>query len=347
MISGPQDGEQHDQREPDPNFLLIPKDRTGLLIWRIEQFELKPWRDFGSFYTGDSYLILNSYHKERSMNILRDIFFWIGSESTQDEYGTAAIKAVELDDFFEGLPVQYRETQFHESTRFLKLFDEYGGVRYMEGGVDSGFRKVQEDKDSILFHIKGRRNPVLQQVKLSGESLNQGDVFVLQTPQKIFLWIGKKANVMEKQKGNSVVSLLRSKHPKSQFERLDYGETTPEFWEALGGETPIKSADEAGNDQEYETSKIRTIAELRDGKFVRIASGPAATKSLLKSDGIYVIVCGNQCVIYSGANSDKLASDHAMITAIDYFRENDIPSWIPAATVREGHQSEPLDLIFA
>ena len=84
------------------------------------------------------------------------IHFWIGKDSSQDEQGIAAYKTVELDDALGGSPIQWREVQNHESSKFISYFKKKGGLITMEGGVDSGFRKVgPKEFKPMLFHIKG------------------------------------------------------------------------------------------------------------------------------------------------------------------------------------------------
>ena len=84
-----------------------------------------------------------------------DVSFWIGNESTQDEYGTAAYKTVELDDFLGRKAMQHREVQGAESKRFLRYFPK--GIKYLKGGVASGFKHVEAEKrEPVLLRVKGR-----------------------------------------------------------------------------------------------------------------------------------------------------------------------------------------------
>ena len=104
-------------------------EKPELRIWRIEQFHVKEWPETfkGKFYDGDSYIILHTYKKDpaHSDALAFDIHFWIGHESTQDEYGTAAYKTVELDHFLNDEARQHRETHQTDGTRPWQ-----GGLRH-------------------------------------------------------------------------------------------------------------------------------------------------------------------------------------------------------------------------
>ena len=120
-----------------------------LKVWRIEKFAVKPQpeEEYGNFYDGDSYIVYSA--RKVDDELLQDIFFWIGRDSTQDEYGTAAYKTVELDDYLGGAPVQHREVMYYESAEFKKLFE--GTISYLKGGVESGFR-CSLDRLGADFH---------------------------------------------------------------------------------------------------------------------------------------------------------------------------------------------------
>ena len=329
-------------------FLKINPDWRGMIIWRIEQFELVKWNDHGAFFTGDSFLIYHSYLKGTSKRIIQDIYFWLGSESSTDEKGTAAMMAVILDERFGGSATQHREIQYHESEKFRKLFDPFGGIRYMDGGVDSGFKTVSNERQTVLYQIKGSKNPVLQQVPAKGSSLNQGDVFILHKTGKFFLWIGKKANRMEKLKGVHVLDLLKAKDSKSKIERLEDGDTTPEFWEALGGEVPIPSETEGGDDKEFELSMVKEIVAIEDESFVKIADGINFKPTCLKdSNLIYIIRTGKFLLIWIGKNVKKELKSKAISFGEKYLISNNLPDWVPISTMNENAPNHEYDIAFA
>jgi gelsolin len=165
-----------------------------LKVWRIEQFQVVPWPDhkIGRFHVGDSYIVLNSYLVEDKL--CHDVHIWIGSESSQDEYGTAAYKMVEADDSLGGIAVQHREVQGHESDLFKSYF---GNIMYLAGGVDSGFRHVEPIlEEPHLYQVKGTEKAMsLTQVPAERASLNTGDCFILVLgSDSVYIWRGAKVS---------------------------------------------------------------------------------------------------------------------------------------------------------
>ena len=170
-------------------------DDACLKVWRIEQFKVVEWPEskHGRFHEGDSYIVLNSYMEgDDDPKLLHDLHIWIGSLSSQDEYGTAAYKMVECDDLLGGVAVEHREVQGSESDMFKEYFG--GRLMYLSGGAASGFRHVEETLEKPqLFKVKGTEKAMaLTQHPLEYASLNNGDSFILACGKEmVFLWNGE------------------------------------------------------------------------------------------------------------------------------------------------------------
>ncbi|PKU86202.1 Villin-2 [Dendrobium catenatum] len=186
--------------------------RVGTEIWRIENFEPVPLSktDYGKFYSGDSYIILQT-SSSKGGSYLYDIHYWIGKDTSQDEAGTAAIKTVELDASLGGRAVQHRELQAHESDKFLSYFKPC--IIPLEGGVASGFKKLEEEKfENRLYVCRGKRIVRMKQVPFARSSLNHDDVFILDTENKIYQFNGANSNIQERAKSLEVIQYLKEKY---------------------------------------------------------------------------------------------------------------------------------------
>jgi len=58
------------------------------------------------------------------------------------------------------------EEQMYESEVFLSYFKKNGGVEYLPGGIESGFRDVTIKEEFVvrLLHVKGERYPKFSQL---------------------------------------------------------------------------------------------------------------------------------------------------------------------------------------
>jgi len=319
----------------------------GLQIWRIENFCIVPWprEEFGHFYNGDSYIVLNTY---KSGNAFRwDIHFWLGEKTSQDEAGTAAYKTVELDDQLGGTPVQHREVQDYESDLFLSYFKP--SITILHGGVESGFTHVTpEEYETRLLHLKGKRTVRVSQVSVDSDSLNSGDVFVLDGGLTIYQWNGKQSSVNERNKGNEVARALRDER-KSQPKvfTIEEGQEDPKFWELLGGQGPIGSAEEGGSDAEAERDRANTKAlfQLSDasGKLTLTKiNAPKITRAVLKSADAFIFDAGFEIFAWIGKGASPQEKRLAIGYAQDYLSQNNRPAYLPITKVVEGCEPESM-----
>lgn len=218
---------------------------AGIKIWRIEKFELDAVDEdtYGQFHVGDSYIVLQTRIDDESEKRIHDIYFWIGKDSSADEYGTAAYKTVELDDLFDGEPTQHRESQTTgESEQFKELFpNKLGGhkLEYLEGGVDSGFRHVVPDTfQPELYQVrrfKGKVTVLPNPLKTS--SLNPDDCFVLNAEGGIYILEGPGSDSFEKFRANIEAEEIESKRAQKGIKATR--DIDDAFWKALGsGDKP-------------------------------------------------------------------------------------------------------------
>ncbi|XP_052303842.1 villin-3 isoform X2 [Populus trichocarpa] len=287
----------------DPAFQGVGQ-RPGTEIWRIENFQPVPLpkSDHGKFYMGDSYIVLQTTTGKGGA-YLYDIHFWIGKDTSQDEAGTAAIKTVELDAVLGGRAVQHRELQGHESDKFLSYFKPC--IIPLEGGVATGFKKVEEEAFEIRLYVcRGKRVVRLKQVPFARSSLNHDDVFILDTEKKIYQFNGANSNIQERGKALEVIQFLKEKYHEGTCDvaivddgKLDTESDSGEFWVLFGGFAPIgkKVANEDDIIPETTPAKLYSIT---DGE-VKIVEGELS-KGLLENNKCYLLDCGAEIFVWVG-----------------------------------------------
>jgi len=316
--------------------------KGGVEAWRVNQFKLEavPNNEIGSFYDGDSYIVLNTV--QTGQNFKWDIYFWLGKETTQDEAGTAAYKTVELDDHLGTAPTQHREVQEHESVEFLQLWEKKGGIRIMHGGYATGFHHVEPTKyQPRLMHVRGTtvKNMRVTEVEINAKNLNSSDCFVLDTGLIIYQFNGRLSKPLERNRASQVSRSINDERPQAKVHVSEEGSADLEpFWKFFGGKQPIP---QEGEPEVTSRAVMATLyqVETKHGKhsFDKLADG-FIKKSQLEANQTYIIDIGDQVFVWVGQQAPADSRKYALQTGLDFINANNISLETSIARVPQGRE---------
>jgi gelsolin len=328
---------------------------VGLQIWRIVNFKVTEWPkdQYGKFYNGDSFIILHTYKPDPASNELAyDLHFWIGSNSSQDEYGTAAYKTVELDTYLDDKPVQHREVEGYESDLFLSYFPK--GIMLMEGGAESGFHHVKpEQYTPRLMHFSGQgRKVIVSQVPASKSSLNSGDVYILDMGLKIYQWNGSGASVFEKNKAMEFLNNLKS-------ERVGKAVVTDVLDEAssgVDGSHPFYVALTEEN-HSSESFKVKQAPADQKPSLLRVSDASGKVQcSLVKTGGIcksdldsgdvFILDTAKLCFVWVGSGASQAEKQNGFGYAHNHLMSTDNPLR-SIVVIKEGQENKDFKMALA
>ncbi|XP_073533383.1 scinderin-like [Phyllobates terribilis] len=302
--------------------------KSGLQIWRIEKLKLAevPKEQYGNFYVGDAYLLLNTV--EMPLYMIYSLHYWLGSECSQDESTAAAIFTVQMDDHLGGKAVQYRELHNCESNAFLGYFK--AGIKYQAGGVASGFtHAITNDLTARrLLHIKGRRMVRASEVPFSWSSFNTGDCFIVDVGAEIYQWCGKKCNKYERIKAAQLANGIRNNERKGRAKLIvvEDGSESSDLIKILGPKPKLPEGDE-DTDQVADVTnrakaKLHMVSdETGSMQITTVSEESPFSMSMLLTEECFILYGGDKIFVWKGKKSNKEEKKMSLKTAEDYLKK--------------------------
>ncbi|TRY87533.1 hypothetical protein DNTS_007090 [Danionella cerebrum] len=322
----------HENKAMAAQHSMVDNGSGKVQIWRVEGGDRVPVdpSNYGQFFGGDCYLILYSYSQgSREQHI---IYTWQGLKSTQDELAASAFLTVQLDDSMGGAPVQVRVTQGQEPPHLMSLFKgkpmiiHSGGTSRKDGQSAAGSTR--------LFHIRQSSSRATRavEVKPHASNLNTNDVFVLKSPESLFVWKGAGASNEELVSAKYIVSILGG-----QPTDVSEGKEPAGFWSALGGK------------KEYQTSPaLRNVVKPprlfgcsnKTGRIMVEEVPGDFTQSDLATDDVMLLDTWDQVFLWIGKDANEVEKTEAPKIAKDYVDSDPAGRrGLPITTIKQG--SEP------
>ena len=324
----------------------------GIQIWRIEKGIVKAWPQnyYGTFFQGDSYIILNTVSLSEYYGHL-----WIGKDSTPDEMGIASFKILQLDEILQKNCTIIYEAQGNESQLFQSYFPV---LTILQGGIDPDYYSNTFKKyKPRLFHVKGiGKNVQSREIPISKKNIDSGDVFVLDIGIKLFNWRGKTSSSFEKYQGSYICELIKKqRNGKVEIVSIDEGDNSDinleniksfdEFFEK-NKNNPLAHTFLRRTVTIIEKLENRVMMKLSDeGGSLKFTS-VGYNKNNLNSNDAFLIDRGEEIVIWIGKKASRNEKRYAFAYGKQYLVKNKKNQNVPILTVHEGKLQEEIDKCF-
>jgi len=124
------------------------------------------------------------------------------------------------------------------------------------------------------------------------------------------------------------------------------------FWDLLGGQGPIKTAKEGGDDnlvtknEKFEKRLLEVSDSTGKLQMKEIAVGAAVKRSLLKSDEVYIFDDGAEVFAWIGKGTTPAEKKGALQFAHDYLVQFKRPIQTPICRILEGGENETFETAF-
>ncbi|KAJ0184373.1 hypothetical protein K1T71_000796 [Dendrolimus kikuchii] len=330
--------------------------QAGMEIWTIDKFEPVSIESnyYGKFYNGDSYIVLKGDRHIYTSTLSYDAHFWLGSKTTQDKMGSAAILTITLDDMLGGKAVHHREVQGHESSQFLGYFKP--AIRYLEGGNESGFTEVVTNAgaEKRLLKLSGCDNMRIEKVAADSSSLTRNHCFILEFEHDIFVLMPEGAKATQRRKIISVANKLRDDEHNGRatieiIDEFSSDEDYAMFFEALGtgSKEEMQTEEEADTYARADVSTVYLYRVLVGDELDLIALSKPFKQGQLSSSEIYVLDTPCSGVyIWLGSGVEPEVKKTYNEIANQYLELKGYPNWVNVTRVSEGAESSTFKQYF-
>jgi len=171
------------------------------------------------------------------------------------------------------------------------------------------------------------------------ESLNSGDVFVLDHGLDVYQMNGKECGAMERAKAAELTASIKGERGPCKlfvFEEADNDSTANKFWEYLGGRKPIAAAT-PDTPQKQEKKLFRLSDETGKMLMVEVKN---VSKSSLDSKDAFILDNGIEIFVWVGKGASKEEKSKGLAYASDYLFKNNRPKTMPLSRILEGSEND-------